>query len=125
MNEDVLALIQQLINAVETAAPKVWEVMLRQVTIEGWTNLAWGVLVLLIFVGMWLGAIRAARKSHIAARWYQDGSLDKEDLRMIAMFLGIVSAIPLLVAAFLLTDAVRMLANPDYYAALRLMELVP
>ncbi len=100
----------ELIEKFETVAPNIWDIMVRQVVVEGAINLVVTIVCLLLLL-----AVKPLWKL---------AEVPERDMVPAAIVLGFFAVIP---AAFGLANLLRGLArllNPEYHAIKLLMDLV-
>ena len=113
MGED---LIYKMVGFLESASPVLWEASVRQATMTGYSNLMWCIVLLICALASARGAVygfREAKKER-----YTEWEWIWPSLATIAPFLTGF-------AFGCLDYAIRMLANPTYYAVKLLLKLIP
>lgn len=104
--------ITELVEYIQNLAPHVWEIYVRQMIVEGWRNVAWG-------IGSLFFTLLFAALCKASYHWSQEE--DQEGWIILSLF-SIVVAMFCAVAAFTyFTDAVAMFVNPEYYAIQKLL----
>jgi small-conductance mechanosensitive channel len=123
MNEDVLALIQKLVDTVETVAPQVWAIMLKQVVVNAVVDTVMAALFIIVACGL----VYAGRHLFYKARGMREERRYNNDVDTVYFFSGlafVVATILSFVSLLWATGAAKMFANPEYYAAMQLLEMV-
>ena len=114
--------IRKMVESIESIAPHVWSLMVRQAQIDAWLSVLWLVVWIAIAVGygitlrLWFRKYRASGESEFIL-W--DGSIG---FILTTLFVGIAI---LIVIPLSLTSAVQGFANPEYVAIKKLLALVP
>lgn len=93
--------LQELIDFIKSAAPVLWEVLVKQVYADIATYLIWTVITAVMAYFL----IKIAKKM-----------LKEDELNPLGFFSAFGGATALILSPVLLTQAVRMLINPYYYA---------
>jgi hypothetical protein len=112
--------IGRLVESIESIAPHVWAVIVRQAQIDAWLSLFWlavciGAVIVYVFGLRW--ALRKFRESD-ESFMYWDGQIP-----LILISSLIIIALLILVPTTL-TSAIRGFANPEYVAIMKLLGLV-
>ena len=103
MKDEVLALIRELAAMLEPGAQAVWEIMLRQQTVVGVSDVCVGVMLFLV------GVVSLAMASTVARR--------DPDASGFVVIIGLLT-LPFSLA--FLVPGIQRLSNPAYYAIMAL-----
>lgn len=107
-------LIRRLIEFLETASPHVWEVVGRQVLVVTVQSFVWFFIAIAVAV---LCAVWAKKEFATHNKKY-----DMHDMN--GQILAGLAAVATTIAAFLMSDIVGYVLNPDYRAIKILLELI-
>jgi hypothetical protein len=122
--------IQKAMQAIETMAPKAWELLVRYERIEGWVDLSQVLFTtsvcMLLLVLAWRETHRKMEEpgngrmigSDGEALWYKGDLMDEHPLVVIP---ALMLAVVLLVGLFRLPTAIAHLVSPEVYAAKKLI----
>jgi len=116
MKEEILAILQQLIDMVQKAAPEVWRIWNRQVQVEAIQFCFWATFFLLATAGFLYLASYGRRKGKD-----DPGNPDYIGAQVAGIACAAMSAIA--VSAFFVSGISRFL-NPEYYAIMRLIDIL-
>lgn len=108
-------IIQQVIDLLKTLSPALWKVLVKQVYVEGFSQLAWSLVVLIIgvvFVRMYYYAKGKAKADRFS---------DWNGLEWVWVICAIIAG---LATTGLLVGSLKWIANPDFYAVRWLLEKV-
>jgi len=117
MEEELVLILQKLVGVVEDASPKLWEIAMAQVRMEGMRSIFLAVLFTgLLLVSFWLlkFSIKAFRESD----GYEDGWI----VGIVFGALGLMFFVGLMISS--LYNAIGYICNPAYYAIEVIMGLV-
>lgn len=103
-NEVVL----KVVSAVETAAPKVWTILLRQTLVEGYAGTGFGLLLMIVSIFWARACAREVRKDTY-------GPFD--------VSIGIVAGMLFIAGILFFGSNVLKIVNPEYYAIDALLNL--
>jgi hypothetical protein len=105
--------VKNLASAVESVAPKVWEILCRQMMIEGITDILLGMVFLILSAYVFKKIFKHA---------YRNWSQLTED-QAIATTIGCIAAMAVLIGSIFGTAyGIKKTVNPQYYAAEFLIE---
>ena len=107
--EDIL---WELVQMIETAAPKAWQIATKQVQVMYYQSLYWGISLTLF--GLFSSAIVVRLAYGRNKDWYSSEIL----------LLLLLTAIPLIIGICFFGDLFGYSINPEYYAIKALTDLV-
>ena len=110
----VMGNLQQLIDSIKNVSIGVWNTFLKQQVINGWLNIGFGVLLIVLLVLIVKGTLFLNKK-------IDDESEEKLALWVVAIFVFIAI---IFIAIIDIANGVRMILNPEYYAIMDLIGLV-
>lgn len=131
--------LNRLIDMIQSAAPEVWEVAVKQAIMYGIRDLIWVVIFLICIVicsvgirYLWVVRKKIIEqneidkkeylKTHDNLSWFIEKKVDAEEGWIYGLAVGIVLFVS--VAIPLLIGGVMRLANPGYYAIQMLLDLL-
>lgn len=110
---DVNLFVEKISTAFGVAADKVWPMLIHQTQMEGW-------LALIVCL---LGILSPFVLLFVFFRFmYQQKT--EEAINFIMAIAGVMTGIFFIVSVILLQDAALRIANPEYYALVKISELV-
>lgn len=109
---------QAITDAFKKVAPHVWEVMVRQQVLEGVTNLALFISIVVIFI---ISCV-VVKKLHAK----HDGfwTNDSPTLAFFALCMPAILAISISINASHVPEYITKVINPEYYAAFELLDSI-
>jgi hypothetical protein len=99
--------VTKLIEFLQTASPMVWETLIKQVYVEAYSQIAWGVILLLVGCFM-------VRTSLVCYKKLMDD--DDDFWGHASMTTGLLSVLCFLFMAVNFFSGLKQLANPQFYA---------
>ncbi len=124
----------EVAKAVKQMAPHAWEVAVRQQVVEGWSGLVIPALVLLVAISavrFWLknGPAYKLRAQTSEKKRYPSlnsnkavEECDADDYWMVTVLGGIVFLVAVAFSLGCAISSIRQLANPEYYAAMAILQ---
>ena len=103
-------LLEELISLVETAAPKLWEIAIRQVYVEAIRNAVWVVFAAIFVVVCW--RLLKYFSKHQGQDLFDGWEIDKLEPALSVFGL----TISLLILVYNTNELISKLINPAYYA---------
>jgi hypothetical protein len=112
-------LIQQLILQLQNLSPQLWQILLKQVSINNFTNLAW-TIILFIFLITCVAMIFVSKKKY---EWGQseDNYSDTSGWGLAAWLFGFGAFIFGLIFFATLSSTIQGFLNPQYWAIYNLL----
>jgi hypothetical protein len=110
--------LSKLIEFLESASPLVWQTLIKQVYLEAFSKLVWGIAILVVALVLYRFANlhkKAYEEKWDDGRYFQDG-----DPWIIYTAISLVG----LWAFYLLVAAAMWFINPEFYAIRFLLEKV-
>jgi len=111
--EDIL---WELVQMIETAAPKAWEIATKQVQVMYYSNLAWGIF--LVMMGVGISAIFLS--IHVKSSKNNSSTFYEGE----ALWGLLLAIIPIIIGMIFLSSLIGYSVNPEYYAIKSLVGLV-
>jgi hypothetical protein len=106
-------LLQQLVEFIKDASPYVWNLLIKQEYINAYANLIWtGILLLVCIIGIIIGT----------KMWKLGNKENDDDWYSASFAFFIFSIISGVVGLAILTPAIKILLNPEYYAIIHIIE---
>lgn len=102
--------VQKLIEFLQQSSPALWQALITQVYIEGFTKFVWGALFLFF---CYLSFKKAQKKKAQYESEYDDGKWMENSVAGILYFAAFVLG---LVGFGFVLSSLKWIANPDYYA---------
>lgn len=107
-------LLQQLVEFIKDASPYVWNLLIKQEYINAYANLIWtGILLILCIIGVIIGI-----------KMWKLGDEEKDDDSSwygASLTSFVISVITGVIGLVILTPAVKILLNPEYYAIIHII----
>lgn len=98
--------LDQFVELIEKAAPKTWEIAMRQVTISAWVNCITAVTILVIVGTLTIWVLRKAVKDDWGNELWCGLSAGG----------GVISTVMLILTIVNVVELVKVVYNPEYYA---------
>lgn len=131
---DLEGLLNDLIEVVQTIAPEIWEIAMRQALVNGIGALVWGLLFLvgaIVFFLLMRKVIirRRVKRADYFERHHWPPETNRvpndytENEEIMAWLGGLAGTASLFISIIFFSDAIRFFINPGYYAIEALLDL--
>lgn len=98
--------VVEIVGAVKSIAPEVWEILIRQVYVEAITGFILPVIMLAVFAPLFRQCLK----------WAAQNDWDNEAIVLPIMLTGLGSLISFILALVNLKHGIGAFINPEYYA---------
>jgi len=107
----------ELINQIQSLAPRMWEILMKQALIDGWWGIVW---VIVWGIALLLPILPSAFVAKSFYKRYRaknvKGSYYDDEFALLVGLLGCYVVIVLIMGLCILSDGVRVMANPEWHA---------
>lgn len=116
--DKAMAYIDKLAAKLGVAAEHVYGVLVKQAVANGITDVIIGLVVTTILIAVFSAGKKAFVKSNVSVGW------DFLDWSMLTVFVGLVMVIGFGFGLSILTDGIKAVINPEYYAIKEILDTI-